>query len=112
MGWYSMHLHPREACCQLLVHALHSVARAAEAFSAADQAAGQTLCEAICEPAFQSGALVALPIVLQGLADWFVRKADVGLVEADEPEKARKLAKTLSAFLHVGPGGAVDSLDV
>ena len=68
--------------------------------------------EAICEPAFQSGALVALPIVLQGLADWFVRKADVGLVEADEPEKARKLAKTLSAFLHVGPGGAADSLDV
>ncbi len=50
--------------------------------------------------------------VLQGLEEWFVRKADVGLMEADEPEKARKLAKMLSAFLHVGNGGAADSLDV
>lgn len=51
-------------------------------------------------------------MVLQGLADWFVRKADVGLMEADEPDKARKLAKTLSAFLHVGAVCAADSLDV
>ena len=41
-----------------------------------------------------------------------MQRADVGLVDADEPEKARKLAKTLSAFLHVGHGGAMDSLDV
>ena len=49
---------------------------------------------------------------MQGLAEWFVSRADVGLVEADEPEKARKLAKTLSVFLHVGHSGAVESLDI
>ncbi len=41
-----------------------------------------------------------------------MRKANVGLVEADEPEKARKLTKTLSAFLHVGHSGGAESLDV
>lgn len=49
---------------------------------------------------------------MQGLAEWFVGKAEVGLVEADEPEKARKLGKTLSAFLYVGHSGAAESLDV
>ena len=48
---------------------------------------------------------------MQGVMEWFVGKAEVGLVEADEPEKARKLAKTLTAFLHAGQGGA-DSLDI
>ncbi len=52
-----------------------------------------------------------MPPYVQGLMEWFVGKAEVGLVEADEPEKARKLARTLSAFLHAGQGGA-DSLDI
>ena len=51
-------------------------------------------------------------LLMQGLAEWFVGKAEVGLVEADEPEKARKLGKTLSAFLYVGHSGAAESLDV
>ena len=57
------------------------------------------------------GSLDLCKVLLQGLAEWFVRKADVNLGDADEPEKARKLAKLLSAFLKLGDGGGMDSLD-
>ncbi len=53
----------------------------------------------------------SLQSLLQGLAEWFVCKADVRLMDIDEPEKARKLGKMLGAFLHLDNGGTMDSLD-
>jgi hypothetical protein len=35
----------------------------------------------------------------QMLGDWFTGPADVGLREVDEPEKAKKLRKTLMLFM-------------
>ncbi len=56
-------------------------------------------------------ALHDCAMALQGLAQWFVCKADVHLMDVDEPDKARKLAKLVGAFLHLGDGSAMDSLD-
>ncbi len=50
-------------------------------------------------------------MLLQHLGEWFVAEAQVGLKPADEPEKAKKLRKTLALFLRVDGITVVDSVE-